>query len=217
MKNPFSIFVNSTNSFEGKHDNETVLLYLHRHWFTLLGYFVYAFLGFLIPFILIALFGLVIVKYHLSTLVVFLFSAYYMGLWYMLGYKLTMYVMDIWIVTNQRVIDSTQQGFFNRTISEINLGNIQDITTNVTGAIPTMMNYGDVEVQSAGEVVHFKFAQVPNPQNVKTIISKAMTDYKHEHFKNEAIEVVKEIEKAREEVSTPVVEEEVAPPENLPQ
>lgn len=121
--------------------------------------------------------------------------------------------MDIWVVTSQRIIDSTQNGFFNRTVSEISLGNIQDISTVVMGAIATTMNYGDLEVQSAGAEDHFKFRQVPDPQGVKDIITKAMADFKHEHFKNEALEVVKEVEEAREQVS----HKEVEAPENLPQ
>lgn len=211
MKNPFSIFTITSHSFEGKHEDEVVLLCTHRHWFTLLGAFVYAFLGALVPFILISLFGVIIVQYHLSKLVVFLFSAYYMVLWYMLGYTITMYVMDIWIITNKRIIDSTQQGFFNRTISEISLGNIQDVSIMVAGIIPTTMNFGDVEVQSAGEVVHFKFRQIANPQNVKDLISKAMGEFKQTRFKSDAIEVAREIEKARDEV-----EAEKVVPENLP-
>lgn len=213
MKNIFSIFNVSTNSFEGKRDDEVVLLCMHRHWFSLLGTFTYAFFGALLPFILIALFGSLIAQYHLSKIVVFLFTSYYMVVWYMLGYSLTMYVMDIWIVTNQRIIDSTQQGFFNRTISEINLGNIQDTSIVVSGLIPTTMNFGDVEVQSAGEVVHFRFRQVPNPLHVKDVISKAMKEYKHAHFKSEAIEMAREIEKARDEVEVP----KVVVTENLPQ
>ncbi len=201
MKNLFSIFSNSTSSFEGKHDNETVLLCLHRHWYTLIGKFIYLFLGALLPFVLIALFGQLIIKFNLNTLVVFLWSAYYMILWYIFGYIVTMYTMDIWVVTNQRIIDSTQNGFFNRTVSEISLGNIQDISTVVMGAIPTTMNYGDIEVQSAGAQDHFDFKQVPNPQGVKEIITKAMADFKHEHFKDEALEVVKEVEEAKDELS----------------
>lgn len=209
MKNPFSVFKVSSNSFEGKHDDEVVLLYLHRHWYTLIGHFVYAFFGAILPFVLIFLFGTIIVNYHLSKLVVFLFSAYYMFLWYMLAYMITMYVMDIWIVTNMRIIDSTQQGFFNRTVSEISLGNIQDISTVITGMIPTTMNFGDVEVQSAGAEEHFKFKQIPNPMYVKEVISKALADYKHTHFKDEALEVVKEVEEAKDKlahVEVPVTE-----------
>ncbi|MEI6490732.1 MAG: PH domain-containing protein, partial [bacterium] len=129
------------------------------------------------------------------------------------AYMITMYVMDIWIVTNMRIIDSTQQGFFNRTVSEISLGNIQDISTMISGLIPTTMNYGDVEVQSAGAVDHFKFRQVPNPLRVKEVISKALADYKHSHFKDEALEVVKEVEEAKDKLS----HKEEPVPENLPQ
>jgi hypothetical protein len=75
------------------------------------------------------------------------------------------------------------------------------------------MNFGDVEVQSAGEVVHFKFRQVASPQNVKDVISKAMKEYKQAHFKSEAIEMAREMEKARDEVEV----DKVVVPENLPQ
>lgn len=201
MKNLFSIFTTSSHSFEGKHDDEEVLLCLHRHWYTLISKIIYTILGAILPFVLIALFGQIIIQYKLTSLVVFLFSAYYMFLWYMLGYMITMYVMDIWIITDQRIIDSTQQGFFNRTISEISLGNVQDISTMTVGAIPTMFNYGNLDVQSAGAVDHFEFKQIPNPQNVKDVISKAVADYKQEHFKSEAADVVREVEEARNQIT----------------
>jgi uncharacterized membrane protein YdbT with pleckstrin-like domain len=197
MNKLFSLFTTSTNSFEGQHENEKVLLYLHRHWYTLLSKMIGLFFAALIPFIVVAVSGPIINSFGLNTIVVFLFSVYYMVIWYVFGFFITMYTMDIWIVTDSRIIDSTQNGFFNRTVSEISLGNIQDITTMVSGAIPTMMNYGDVEVQSAGVVEHFKFQQVSNPQNVKDTVSRAMSDYKSKHFKNEAIEVVKEIEQMK--------------------
>ena len=197
MNKLFSLFTTSTNSFEGQHENEVVLLYLHRHWYTLLSKMIGLFFASLIPFIIVAVSGPIINSFGLNTVVVFLFSVYYMALWYVFGYFITMYTMDIWIVTDSRIIDSTQNGFFNRTVSEISLGNIQDITTTVSGAIPTMMNYGDVEVQSAGAADHFKFRQVGNPQNIKDTVSKAMADYKSKHFKNEAIEVVKEMEQMK--------------------
>lgn len=200
MKNLFSIFTISSHSFEGKRADEEVLLFMHRHWYTLISKIIYTFLGALLPFILITLFGQIIISYKLASLVVFLFSAYYMVLWYVVGYTITMYVMDIWIVTDQRIIDSTQQGFFNRTISEISLGNIQDISTVIVGAIPTMFNYGNLDVQSAGAVDHFEFKQIPNPQNVKDVITKAVSEYKDKHFKSEALEVAREIEEARDQL-----------------
>lgn len=200
MKNIFSLFTVSANTFEGKRENEVVLLCLHRHWFTLFGTFVFAFFGALLPFVLIVIFGSAIVDYGLGKIVVFLFVAYYMVGWYTIGYTFTMYLMDIWIVTNQRVIDSTQNGFFNRAIAEISLKNIQDVATSVNGLIPTLMNFGDVDVQSAGEIVHFKFKQIPNPQNVKDVISKATREYRDAQLKSEATEMAREIEKAKIEI-----------------
>ncbi len=201
MKNIFSIFTLSANSFDGKHDDEEVLVCLHQHWYTLFSKFLYAFLGALLPFILIAVFGKLIILYKLAKIIIFLCSAYYMIIWYLLAYTVTMYTMNIWIITNERIIDSTQNGFFNRTISDINLANVQDVSIKMEGAIPTFFNYGDIEVQSAGAVDHFSFDQIPNPQAIKELISEAVDQYKKSHFKNEAFEVVREVEQAKENMS----------------
>ncbi|MEI8061813.1 MAG: PH domain-containing protein [bacterium] len=227
MTNLFSIFTSSSNSFEGKHDDEVVLLYLHRHWYTLVSKLVYLFLGSLLPFLLIYVFGTLIVHYQLASLVVFLWSAYYMILWYVFGYIITMYSMDIWIVTNQRIIDSYQQGFFNRSVSEVGLENIQDISIKIVGAIPTAFNYGDIEVQSAAAVDRFNFDHIPDPQGVKDVISKAIGEFKANHFKDEAFEVVRQVEKAKVDTYTPAEPSEYTGtgdetptenvPENLPQ
>ena len=138
-----------------------------------------------------------------------------------------MYSMDIWIVTNQRIIDSYQQGFFNRSVSEVGLENIQDISIKIVGAIPTAFNYGDIEVQSAAAVDRFNFDHIPDPQGVKDVISKAIGEFKANHFKDEAFEVVRQVEKAKVDTYTPAEPSEYTGtgdetptenvPENLPQ
>ncbi len=83
-----------------------------------------------------------------------------------------MYALDVWIVTDRRIIDSTQHGFFNRTISELHLSRVQDISTQTKGIIPTFLKFGDLQVQTAGTEEKFKFFQIPNPGKVKDTIMK---------------------------------------------
>ena len=59
------------------------------------------------------------------------------------------YWLDVWIVTDERVINIEQKGLFSRSVSELHFYNVQDVTTSVRGVIPTLLNYGDVEVQTA--------------------------------------------------------------------
>jgi uncharacterized membrane protein YdbT with pleckstrin-like domain len=80
------------------------------------------------------------------------------------------YYLDAWIVTNERIINIEQRGFFNREISELKLTKIQDVTSEIIGVIPTLLDYGNIYVQTAGEKERFAFCQIPHPNRVKNII-----------------------------------------------
>lgn len=69
-----------------------------------------------------------------------------------------LYYLDVWFVTNQRVV------------SELPLDQIQDITVEVRGILPTMLHYGDIIVQTAGETPRFCLDNIPNPQAVAHLI-----------------------------------------------
>ena len=80
------------------------------------------------------------------------------------------FYLDAWIVTNERIININQKGFFNRDISELKLTKIQDVTSEIVGFIPTILGYGNIYVQTAAEMERFAFYQIPNPNEVKNII-----------------------------------------------
>lgn len=77
------------------------------------------------------------------------------------------YFFDVWIVTNERIVNIEQKGLFNRRISELRFSRIQDVTASVDGLIPTILNFGDVYVQTAAEEERFVFRQVGDPFAVK--------------------------------------------------
>lgn len=163
----FNFFNKTEYTFEGKKEAETVIMFLHRHWFTLANKVVLMTVLFLLPILLFVLFGQILLSNNLIPLFTFFWAAYIMGLWFFLFFSLTMYTLDYWIVTNERIVDSKQMGFFNRRISELSIHMIQDISAKLVGFIPTLMNFGAVEIQTAAEQRNFLFDQVPAPQIVK--------------------------------------------------
>lgn len=166
-------FVNqSQNSFDGQHDNEQVILLLRRHPFVIAIRLVGIVLLALAPLFCAVVFGYYLMDNDLVTPALFLLSIWYLLLWQIAWYALAMYALDVWIVTNQRIIDSTQHGYFNRTISEIDLRRIQDISVTTTGFIPTLLHFGNLEVQSAGAENKFMFKEIPNPEIVKDVIAR---------------------------------------------
>lgn len=159
----------------GQHNHENIKLLLRRHLIVLiLSLFPAIFLGAMIYF------GYRFLPQNISILsespyyeyfllVVNILTLYDLGFAFLI---LMDWYLDVWILTDERIIDIEQTGLFGRNVSEFKLDRIQDITVHAKGILETIFNYGDVRIQTAGEKVEFIFAQVPNPYAAKDIILK---------------------------------------------
>ncbi|MBU1102486.1 PH domain-containing protein [Patescibacteria group bacterium] len=85
--------------------------------------------------------------------------------------------LDLWILTDQRIIDIEQRNFFNREISECSLGKIQNITSKVRGPLATFLKYGNVEIKTANHETLLTFEQIPNPNQIQNIVLAAHQEY----------------------------------------
>lgn len=85
----------------------------------------------------------------------------------------TDHFLDILIITNKNLIDIEQKGIWRREISVMDLGKIQDVTTEITGFIGTILNYGDIHIQTAGFEREFKISKINNPNIVRAKIKEA--------------------------------------------
>lgn len=81
------------------------------------------------------------------------------------------FYFDVQIVTDRRIIDVNQNRLFDRQLSELNLEDVEDVSIQISGALPTLFNYGDVVIQTAGERMNFHFQKVPRPREIASIIS----------------------------------------------
>jgi len=172
----FSVFKISQYTFEGIFPDEKTRLFLQRHWFVLLGRALFFLLLFTLPFILYA-FLPDSLPAGFADIYWFLASIYFLFWWAGAFYAYTMYLLDMWIVTDHRIIDKRQFGFFNHTVAELKLSRVQDISIHINGIIPTFLNFGDLEVQTAGTENKFSFKQIPDPATVKNEIMKAYNAY----------------------------------------
>lgn len=176
----FKIFHKSKLNFEGKKEGEEVILLLRRHWYTLVAPIGFLIFACILPLLAVVVFGNYIMAYNLVSLALLATVIFWLAIWFIIFYMITMYSLDTWIVTTKRVVDSTQHGFFSRKVSELSLSSIQDISIYTTGMIPTMMDFGYLEIQTAGAENKFLFQQIPHPQKVKDAIVKAVANYKTE-------------------------------------
>jgi len=91
------------------------------------------------------------------------------------------YYLDVCVITSERIIDIRQDGLFARTISELKIDKIQDVTSSVVGVIPTILRYGKVEVQTAGEKSQFIFEDISGPESVRDTIIKLVEEKRCAH------------------------------------
>lgn len=149
---------------------EKIISVVHRHWFDILQHF------FIFFVLIVALIG-GIITFPLffsepeteinGTMLLFVGSFFALLIWVYVFLIWIDYYFDVWVITSERIINIEQRGLFVRHVSELKLQNIQDVTTEVEGLIPTVLNYGDVHIQTAAEQERFLFRNVPDPYHIK--------------------------------------------------
>lgn len=163
--------------FQGQRESETVLRLVHRHWFDIATHF------FIIIFFVAMLFGslsLIPLLYpealgaEMFRFVLFIQNSLILLIWLYAFLVWIDYFFDVWIITNERIINIEQKGLFVRAVSELKFSRIQDVTSEVSGMIPTILNFGDVKVQTASEEDYFLFRHVPDPYHVKDLIMERL-------------------------------------------
>lgn len=116
-----------------------------------------------------------------GPLITMMIGTYFLFVWLFAFIEFTDYYLDTWIVTNKRILDIEQRGLFNRTSSELHLTEVQDCTAETKGILQTVLDYGHVHVQTAGEQNRFKFKLVPRPERLKQFILEVAERHKREH------------------------------------
>lgn len=160
-------------------DDEIVIATLRRHWFHLAVEGV----GYTFIFALLATFvgvGEVFVSAQggsvSKTLSLGVFGLAFAGLvmWVRFFATWSDHWLDAWIITDKRIIDIEQKGFFSREVSSFPLDRIQDVTYDISGIIPMWLHFGDVRIQTASITKDLVLRQVPFPDLAKERIMSVL-------------------------------------------
>ena len=117
----------------------------------------------------------------ITPLIVLATSIYCLYIWLYMLHTFFDFALDTWVVTNQRIINIEQKGLFSRQVAEQDIARIQDVTAEIKGILPTLFDFGNVSIQTAGEKERFLFKQIKNPQRIVEIISKLVERYVEEN------------------------------------
>lgn len=94
-------------------------------------------------------------------------SFYYLALLVFFYGRFVDYYLDMWIVTNRRLIDVDQIGLFGRSVSEVELYKVQDIRSDQRGFFATIFNFGNISVETSGAELRFMVSQIHNPNGLR--------------------------------------------------
>src|SRR3989338_8454194 len=143
---------------------EKIILSLHRHWLTIAGK--------MTVIAVMLLIAVIILTAAISYLPEYLILATFLLAVYILIVLLIAFIfwvdfyLDMWIITDERVIDIEQSGLFRREISEFMLDKVQDITVEIPDILATALKYGNINIQTAGEK-SFTIKQIPKIYEAK--------------------------------------------------
>jgi len=160
-------------------EGEQIVGTVRKHWFLPMVHTVNSTLLFLLPVVLILfLVGKTISNeiievtftFGRPSFFVFGFSIWGLVLWLRFFSFWTDHHLDGWVVTNKRILDIEQHGFFRREIASFRLERLQDVTTETKGLLATLLKFGDVHVQTAGTDKEFVLQNAPNPKEVRSMI-----------------------------------------------
>lgn len=180
------------NNLPNQKEFEKTLFTLRRHWIVPVAITLVFLILVAIPFIFYYLAmstNPAIIQGQVSwPLFVLGVSIYALAIWLFYFNSLIDYYLDVWIVTNERIIVIEQKGLFSRSIAELKLYRIQDIKAEVHGIIPTIFDFGELTIQTAAEETHFEFKQIPEPYKMSRKILELVEQDRLNHldeFKSE--------------------------------
>ena len=179
--------------------DENVIIIVRKHWWILVRQIISSVVLAVAPIVLYMVLVVylsdiagaaplreILITYSLELQFVYL--AWLLVVWMMFANFWTDHYLDLWAITDRRIIAIDQRGFFRRFLSSFRLERLQDMNIEVNGILPTLLNYGSIEAQTAGgSNEEFKAFNMPDPRGLKALIIKSADERQRIVYKQRAI------------------------------
>ncbi|MDO8617127.1 MAG: hypothetical protein Q7T33_15565 [Dehalococcoidia bacterium] len=155
-------------------DGERILALFRRHWWFLWPQSILLVLAAVGPVVLAAVLLDAIGVLDDLGIYFWAVAALWLSYWAVrLLFNYYRYHHDIWVVTNQRLIDSIRRHPFDLRVATADLVNVQDISVVKSGLTPSLLNYGSVVCETAGAATNeFVIAGIPHPEAAQLLIDR---------------------------------------------
>ena len=165
--------MSKSHSFDGQHEDEEILDVFRHHPVVmrkgLIGLLVLMMIGFL---------PVTIWPTNLNLLWLVLIGLI-LGLLFMF-YEWIGWYYSIFIITDQRFLQITQKGFFNKSVVDLGLNKIQNVNYQIAGMQQTMLAFGTIIIQTfMGDLV---LDNIHHPEEIQTKLIKVIKKYGHQEI-----------------------------------
>ena len=159
-------------------EGENLILEGIKHWMIAFTNIVGFFLSAIIPLVIFILAkkweftrdAMISGGADLASAVYFICFLWALFMWIFLFISLAKYYLDVWYVTNKRLVDIDQRMLFHRDEAVLRLENIQDVATGAKGIIQTLLGFGNIRAQTAGERREFIMRDIADPERIREVI-----------------------------------------------
>lgn len=159
---------------------EVVKKVLKRHWMAFLGLFFYTFL-------------LIVVVIAIYLTMWFTAWSNFIVIILVMITSILLYIewlnneLDMYVITNKRIIGIDQVSFLNRTVSECSLADVQEVNSRTKWVLANIFDYGSVVIQTAWNASNFHMSIVPEPlksaRQILNVVEELKKDKWNESFK----------------------------------
>lgn len=86
---------------------------------------------------------------------------------------------NVLAITNRRIIDIDQRGWFERNVAEAPIEKIQDVRYTIRGLWPTIFRFGTIVIQTAGSETNLELEAVQHPVELQQLILDLQRHVQH--------------------------------------
>jgi len=153
--------------FETRDEGEKLVFLLRKHPITNIKWGIIALLMLIAPIVLNYSSFLNFIPENFRLII---FAAWYLVTIAFILENFLMWLFNVDIVTNQRIIDVDFYNLIYKHVSSCSIDKIQDVSYTMAGVVRTIFNYGNVLVETAGEIPQIDFASIPHPDQAVKIL-----------------------------------------------
>lgn len=82
-----------------------------------------------------------------------------------------MWKRTVFVVTDMRIVDYDQRGFFHRVVTEARFEQIDEVSVQVNGIVATLFRYGALRLKLRGAAADIEIEQVKRPEQLADLIN----------------------------------------------